>query len=474
MNEMKLTEKELIELTVKYGFNGSELTNKHFMEKGFLKDNGSYNSFKKKVDAICESWEKLRKKKGEPTYYIIRGLKEKASQTKDDRKFNGYNDSDYVMAKYVFNQLLKLKSNKVKSTYEWSIDCKAFNPAHINVEMIKQHFTDIYYDEDSHFVYEDFNDYIKGFNGGMIKKSFKWLEHENMIKVTSHYSGVNLHNKAMTIEKNTYDSFKKEEKAICDKYGANVYNYRKLRNNEKYADMFVEIDELYNSMSMTMVYVSYSVELLVDNYCFVVTDRDYYNAYYNQLIERMNKLQAKEYHKNTLHQWRVFNLLSTLSIIVKDNERLNQLIEKKQPESFAIDYVLYERQLSGMRVSDKYKQTYEMMNELDNLVSGVVETDTKIDVPEQNTKHVSEHNTLKDKTPQNWGEVPYSLDELLADVEIPNYTYIPLDTTYEETKETTYKDTIQNNSELANAVNMLRNVFPETVRGNQLFEVVSF
>lgn len=61
--QLLITEKELIELTMAYGSSGSELNNPHFLKKGYLKQNGTYDSFIKKVESICESWNRLKKKK---------------------------------------------------------------------------------------------------------------------------------------------------------------------------------------------------------------------------------------------------------------------------------------------------------------------------------------------------------------------------------------------------------------------------
>ena len=48
--KLLISEKELIELTMEYGYSGSELNNPHFLEKGFLKKNGAYDSFIKKLN----------------------------------------------------------------------------------------------------------------------------------------------------------------------------------------------------------------------------------------------------------------------------------------------------------------------------------------------------------------------------------------------------------------------------------------
>lgn len=40
--KLLITEKELIELTMAYGYSGSELNNPHFLKKGYLKQNGTY------------------------------------------------------------------------------------------------------------------------------------------------------------------------------------------------------------------------------------------------------------------------------------------------------------------------------------------------------------------------------------------------------------------------------------------------
>ncbi|MCT1538433.1 MULTISPECIES: hypothetical protein [Lysinibacillus] len=456
MKEVKLTELELIKLTMSYGFNGSELNNPHFIEKGFLKNNGSYQSFTKKIDAICESWEKLRKKKGEPTFYLIRGLKEKADKTVDNRKFNGYDDRDYLISKHVFNRLVEMDDSSVKSAYEWSIDCNAFNPVQISKEMIRIQFHDLYMDEDSEHVYNGFQRYIKNNNRSMIDKAFKYLEHENLIKVTNHYSAVKLDNQSVEIDKNTYDTFTFNKTVILKKYDVSAYVYKYLINNEKYTEMFEELEQLYDEMKMKLVYVSHSVEILNTNIFHEIETEDFYNAYYSRLIEKVNKLESKSInaYANLYSSFKSYSLLSTLSIVIEDNKRLNQLIESKRPDYFAVYLILNDRYQKGIKMSDRF---YQELDEMELMLSG-----TAISKKETQDEGVPKSTVEKAR---NIVPTPLTIDDT-----IEPYTYIPVDNfTYEKD---TPKETIHNNKELANAVDMIKLAFSKPM--SQTIAVGSF
>ncbi|WP_107841842.1 hypothetical protein [Metasolibacillus meyeri] len=398
MTETKLTELELIKLTMNYGFNGSELNNPYFIEKGFLKSNGSYQSFTKKIDAICESWERLGKKKGEPALYIIRGLKRKADNIVDNRKFNGFDKHDYLISKYVFNRLVEMDvdDSRKNSNYGWSIDCKAFNPVQINKEMIRIHFRDLYMDEDSEQVYNGFQRYIKNNNRSMIDKAFKYLEDENLIKKTIHYSAINLDNQKVYIDKKKYDSFSSSRKFILDNYGLTVYNYDYLSDNEKYAEMFEELEQLYDDMKMKSVFISVSVELLNRDIFHEIGVDDFFNAYYSRLIEKMNKLQSKSIndYANLYNCFKSFGLLSTLSIVIKDNVRLNQLIESKRPDKSVIYSILFERHKKGKKMSDKF---YETLDEMELMLSDIaISKKEEVSVKKYTSEKIAEPLTIDD------------------------------------------------------------------------------
>jgi len=455
LTEIKLTELEAIQLTMEHGFDGEELESAKFKKLGCLdgakdKVTGEFNNramikFIRKLETLYHHVSV--EGKGKKRIYTLSDVKAIQSKMQDDRKFNGYDEQDYLISKHVFNRLVEMDSSSIKSAYEWAIDCNAFNPAQINKEMVRSQFYDVFMDEDAEQVYNGFQRTIKDTNRSMIEKAFKWLEHENLVKVNDHYSGVKLDGRKVEIDKNTYDLFTSNKTVILKKYDVKFYSYQYHKNNETYAEMFEELEQLYDEMKMKLVFVSHSVQLLnTDIYHDVETD-DFFNAYYGSLINKLDKKQSKSINNyaNLYNSYKSFSLLSTLSIVIKDNERLNQLIESKRPDYFAVYLILNDRYKKGIKMSDRF---YQELDEMELMLSG---TATTKDEESNDTQTMCTHSTIDDIVDFDSIENGILLDE--------PYKYIPLDCSSKEEQRThTY-----NNTELANAVDMIKLAFSKSM-----------
>lgn len=181
-----ITEKELIELTMEYGYSGSELNNTHFLEKGFLKKNGSYNSFIKKVESICESWNRLKKKKGQPVMYEIFNLYEEKIPISSNRINNGKKPTleDLIMRNYIYFALgiNEVNDGKVHSLNKWATLFQLASNQELEEVAKTDVFNDMYWNGEITKVVSTFKSTIIKRNRDVISNSFKHLEKQNKIK----------------------------------------------------------------------------------------------------------------------------------------------------------------------------------------------------------------------------------------------------------------------------------------------------
>lgn len=381
---MKLNELEAIELTIDKGFRGEELELSCWKKKGALdgkrcKVTGKYKEgnmikFIRKLETLFDSVEV--EGKGKKRIYILSGEKTVQSAMQDNRKFNGYDKNDYIMSKYVFNRLVAMDSKEIKSTYQWSVEVGALSTATITLQDVEDHFYDIYLGEDASTVHNGFISTIKNYNRGMVEKAFKYLQHLNLIDVTEHFTAIKLNGEKVAISKDTFDKFTAYKRRILNKYNVSVFGLKYLENSPKYADMNDELNQLYDDMGMKLVFIAQSVQLLSTATFDDVTFKVFTDAYYTQLINKMEKRTYNEGQFLSLfNRFKAFSLLSTLSIVVKDNARLNELVEAHKPSYVDVYPILATRYMDGVKMSQRFLQD---QSEMELALSG--NTITKVEV----------------------------------------------------------------------------------------------
>lgn len=109
-----VTERELIELTIEWGFDGKELETATFKQRGCLKPNGTMNKLIAKGLTRYDSVELMKDEKGEvltgkDRRYVLEGLKDSPTKRITGNATNGTppTEFDEVIEEYFFNLLVK-------------------------------------------------------------------------------------------------------------------------------------------------------------------------------------------------------------------------------------------------------------------------------------------------------------------------------------------------------------------------------
>ncbi|MEK4628709.1 hypothetical protein MKZ17_10930 [Solibacillus sp. FSL R7-0682] len=342
MREITLNEKELIELTVKYGYNGKELENKHFIEKGYLKKNVGYDSFMKKVNSICESVTKQRKKKGElhPTYTLI-GLKDVADEIKDNRKFNGIDDAHIKMSKYFFNQLLNVNESNHTFT-KWGSLCSGVHTFNINYNNVNDLFSKMYFGQDTQFIMNHFKSYINNRNKSYAKVSIKLLENENKIKTKETYTCETIDNKIINSNVHIYNDFNSKLRSIVESHGYTLFNYSYSLSDNK--QLSSSIEKLKQTMGINKIWKSISIEI-IDNTPYNI-DFDFNELYWSKTIDNVKELKGNKLLSFS-DKFKVFNFLSMIDNFYYSTHSLKSTVNALKPSINEIRTLLAKRESKG-------------------------------------------------------------------------------------------------------------------------------
>lgn len=113
INDLQLTEREFIELTIEWGYKGEEFECKAWQERGCLKSNDG--THKKLISKGKTHFEIVTiKGTGSKRIYTLSGLKETPSERINGNSTNGKKETedDVIIREYFFNQLSKRISHK--------------------------------------------------------------------------------------------------------------------------------------------------------------------------------------------------------------------------------------------------------------------------------------------------------------------------------------------------------------------------
>lgn len=381
MEELKLNEKELIELTIQYGYDGSELNNPHFIEKGYLKNNNKYQKFIEKVESICESWEKLRKKKGENhPYYIIRGLKPVDNVNlviEDKRSIAQHDENIEIMAKYLYNQLLKSYGSESYTLNRWMTMLGGFNHEMIdNNEKIHDYFDKLYYGADLNDIKRSVKEYIKHKNQRIMGQLINHLKHNHLIFEEKNYGAFSLNNQFEKIEKDTYDRWKNQLKEIVENYGLKTNNYRYYLKFDEYKGLKEDLELHFKKTGYNNVFTLYG--FYINNLEeFDVDYEQFKKAYKDKLIKDINNLQEcdKKYQNYFNQRYKKYNYLKSLDLF--DWAIDKELLEQYKPDLFSIEIMIKNR-LHQEDMQIPYKRMKEEMNQIKSALSSKV--DVKLEI----------------------------------------------------------------------------------------------
>ncbi|WP_339213582.1 hypothetical protein [Solibacillus sp. FSL W8-0372] len=357
-----ITEKELIELTVTYGYSGSELTNPHFLEKGFLKQNGTYKSFLKKVESICESWVRLRKKKGQPVMYEITNLYEEALPLEDNRSNNGkkWTEEDLIMQDYIH---FVLSLGEVNDEFPRSLNswAKLFGlPTLEEIDEIvsEEVFDGLYKEKELLKIIEKFKNTIYQRNKEVVSNSFRELEKQNKIQVIKRPIFVLLGGTFSYPSEEEYSDVEKERAKILGSRNVSLRDFFFKPTNEKVIEAKVEVDEMLRTRGLILFYRGYQInDKQSVSYENALGVQQFLKAYSDRLVQltlqrennpnyQVNFVEKRFYIYNTLILLRELDYEIDGTLISKYEPTKDDIVSLKDSKR---DYVIAERELYHMQ-----------------------------------------------------------------------------------------------------------------------------
>ena len=458
MEVLRLTEIEAIQLTIKYEFDGSELVSAKFKKNGSLDGqrdkitgeflNSGMKTFLNKLKQIYEHVEV--EGKGKRKIYILSGLKSNIQVINDFRSIAQQDDDDLLLAKHLYNSLFHWNKGYPLTLNKWTIEIGGLNPKLIKKELIHELFDELYYGADLSNIHHSVTEYIKQRNEKVASKSIRILKQKGLIDIFEVYQAITTNTEYITIDKETYEDWQNQFKEIIHKHGYKTKNYKFHIHKEENKEFKEEIEAFQKESGIKTVYIAYNIQIKRHHQPFDVSYIDFQATYNDKMIKLISQFpECKREHQNFFSaRFKKFNYLSVLKACNWTIQIDNELIMEFEPNPFVIESMINDRKNhKGMeKVVERLRKSNDSFGELlegnitlDEFKNGVTESDNKIDVPEQDSKPT------------------YTLDELLSDVQIPHYTYIPFDLS--NTKQDTYKDTIHNNKALKDAVKNIRFAF---------------
>lgn len=340
--DIKLTETELIKLTVKYGHDGSELKNRYFMKNGYLeKGNNSHNSFIKKVESICESHQRLKKKRGEhEVYYLINGLYDSMDDYTGGKGGYKYNNilplKDYILQKITFvSYALDFEDDdiatwsptpKMNHTYgTWAYKLGLpYEYDEEKLEIVEEFLCRFFTPLQVELILKEYKNHRVLRSRSLVQQVFKQLQKENKIEVTEKYFGKTRDNYNKSIAKEKYDELYSQLDSTLKEANINKTVWNLQKNNPK-VKMAQDNFENENEGNFISIGKSYKVKLLYDLYDenrefdFNGEWESFINAYYDNLISLANKHKGFKTDNPTPFQYFYKTLIPMLSDLFKEN-----------------------------------------------------------------------------------------------------------------------------------------------------------
>lgn len=363
------TEKELIELTMAYGYSGSELNNPHFLEKGYLKQNGTYDSFIKKVESICESWNRLKKKKGQPVMYEITNLYEKANPIPDSRINNGnkLTEADLLMKDYIHFALClnEVNDGKAHSLNHWATLFGLTSNRELEEIKHTNIFKNMYWKSEIEKVVNIFKSTIINRNKAIVSNSFKQLEKHDKIKKNEVPFFIHLNDEISSPSRQEYDDvdFEIDKILASNNITRNDYYYNHYKKNVIRAKAEVKI--MLEEKGLKKIFIGYQIEvieLLPEEQWMDM--QQFLKAYTDRLVQlTLQRENNPAYQVNYVEKrYYIFNTLFLLRELGYQVEEA--LISKYEPAESDIEAIHDSKKEYAMDKRKQYKLQYAFSNRI--------------------------------------------------------------------------------------------------------------
>lgn len=297
---MKISEKELIELTIKYGFDGCELENKYFKEKGHLrKGSDSHNAFIKKLDSMCENFTRLRKsRKEKEVFYEINGLRE-AIEGYTGGRGNGHSHIDNIIAQVIYNYLVEnpnvTSEPKTYRTWAYLFKLPIYETKlkdQGDEEFIVNELSAYFTKNHSMNIINQFRKRLQRRAGDTVKNIFSILKKEKKIEVHTVYCGVDSNNQVVDFNLDGYNKVKEDLNLYLEDFGV---TYAKWYFGKKTEEIHEIENKLLNKHNVKSIFKRYKVDIINwnGNPNHSSDSNEFYNIYFERLLELSKQRQKK-------------------------------------------------------------------------------------------------------------------------------------------------------------------------------------
>lgn len=308
--KMELNERKLIFfLEKKYGYEPKELQNNHFKQHGYLKTgNNSYNNFKKKIDSVCENWERLPKGKGEPVVYVLYNVYKRANPIPDERINNTgrpTSDDELIMEEYILYKLSTLKNRVFQEGYaisKWGQILDLIYFWKMNTENAKEELKSElsrvgYWEVQREKAMLDYQVFSNRRIMEIVERSFNRLSNKGKIEYKWIPMALDTNNNPLELTPEHYEELKTIERGICEQFNVSLFTYHNYPKAKKSINAKAAFNKILKSHDLKSYFKGHKVTLIKpteERIDFSV----FKDAYLKRFIHLVEAAQNRDKYKN--------------------------------------------------------------------------------------------------------------------------------------------------------------------------------
>lgn len=377
---IEVNEEEAISITIQNGFDGLEFETSTWKQRGCLKPNGTLKKLISKLETIYNHVQVTGN--GKKRKYILKDKKETVTERIFNYKGSVPTDKDEIMKEYIFNKLVNFENEYTQSYKGWAKifdfpDMESYPVEKMINEIKTLHygFPKIYNPKE---VVSEFTKTISTRNKDVIENSFKHLQKENRIKVTTIYNVHTIDGEYEEVDETEYNEIQDDIKQYVESFGITYYTYTQsvisINKSKKLKSIIRKVNNYQKeNYGIKNLFKTFRVKVLnVNTVQKEINKEEFIDAYYKRLIQLTINRQNKDTYKNSLQFWKRFYLLNTLTLLEYLNvHQVDELLEEEKKHQFEktskfdSDWTIHE-----MQKNDKQRYTFgsiEINETLDSL-----------------------------------------------------------------------------------------------------------
>lgn len=365
---MELTEREVIELTIKWGFDGEEFETSKWKDRGCLQLDRTQKKLIKKLETRFHKVEVTGK--GKKRKYILSNPKASPTEISDGRRNNkGISaDENLIMDEFIFNRLVSVASDKAvtMTTRKWINLIGLFVIDNNDLMAFGNELKEVYGNEIKikammKLTLQKVDNRIFNVFDGAIKR----LEKQGKIKCKIEYRA-KLIDEIVQLEQDGFGGNVKSITTLSDKqiekiqqaeeiklkeFGFSFDEYMMARTRKQFAkkevvEILPKMDNfLEDEFFIKRYYKAIKIKILDLSVTGAVSHDEAYRAFIDRFVHLAKKQQAKDKHKNAITynmRFYYFNILLFLRIKgakwLTDEINMLRFTLKAEIEKIRVDY----------------------------------------------------------------------------------------------------------------------------------------